>query len=348
MIGHTSERLFEVNILDPTGGRSRMLVRAPRHCDKNTGVIVMLHGARATPESVSNFFETTAERLGMAILYPEANVLHGSDAQQDWFARPDQETARWSYSSSNPTFSGMKWAVDNLNVDPRRCFLAGVSMGGFAAWNLAIRFADQFAGVIPISGGLSRWEFLGNDDEARYLVDNALAVPIYAVHSAEDRIVPPRFDRWTVERLRFLGHANLEYEELPGEDHYISLDSGSGLIDKIEAWIGDRKRVVPDRIRHRATADSHGRNHWVQISGIACKRAEIRAIRTGQTEYELEIIGASKISIFPDTNEDISDRINVCVNGQVTKFTEAKDTFEGCTKLQTTLGHREYRCVIDI
>ena len=38
-------------------------------------------------------------------------------------------------------------------VDSQRVYLTGLSMGGYGAWDLAVRFPERFAAVAPICGG---------------------------------------------------------------------------------------------------------------------------------------------------------------------------------------------------
>ena len=37
-----------------------------------------------------------------------------------------------------------------LNVDPARVYLTGLSMGGFGAWSLGLRHPERFAALVPI------------------------------------------------------------------------------------------------------------------------------------------------------------------------------------------------------
>lgn len=54
-------------------------------------------------------------------------------------------------------------------------------MGGFATWQIASRFPDKFAAIIPICGG-------GNPGYVHKLVN----LPIWAFHGEKDRVIPLR------------------------------------------------------------------------------------------------------------------------------------------------------------
>ncbi len=64
-------------------------------------------------------------------------------------------------------------------VDKTRIYVAGISMGGYGAWDAITRYPDVFAAAMPLSGG-------GNLDAAPLLVNKG----IWAYHGAADRTVP--------------------------------------------------------------------------------------------------------------------------------------------------------------
>lgn len=71
--------------------------------------------------------------------------------------------------------------ISNYSIDKARIYLTGLSMGGFATWQIASRFPDKFAAIIPICGG-------GNPGYVHKLVN----LPIWAFHGEKDRVIPLR------------------------------------------------------------------------------------------------------------------------------------------------------------
>lgn len=63
-------------------------------------------------------------------------------------------------------------------ADEKRIYLIGISMGGYAAWQLAMSIPEYFAAVCPICGGGMYWN-------AGRLVN----VPVWAFHGAKDETV---------------------------------------------------------------------------------------------------------------------------------------------------------------
>ena len=93
-------------------------------------------------------------------------------------------------------------------LDPQRTYLIGISMGGFAVFDLLARFPKRFAAAIPVAGG-----------------GNPLLAPLYSAnanlwifHGAKDENVPPALSRQMNDALLQLG-ANVRYTEYPEVKH---------------------------------------------------------------------------------------------------------------------------------
>lgn len=52
--------------------------------------------------------------------------------------------------------------VKDNNIDDRRIYLTGLSMGGWGAWNLAFAHPDMFAALVPIAGFVDRVPMIEN------------------------------------------------------------------------------------------------------------------------------------------------------------------------------------------
>lgn len=98
-------------------------------------------------------------------------------------------------------------ALDEYDVDRKRVYLTGLSMGGYGTWHLAASHPDYFAAIAPICGG-------GDPANACALKD----VPIWAFHGAKDRIVLPRESRMMVKAVRACG-GDVKLTIYPEADH---------------------------------------------------------------------------------------------------------------------------------
>ncbi|MHB1356973.1 MAG: carboxylesterase family protein [Anaerolineae bacterium] len=83
----------------------------------------------------------------------------------------------------------------NLPVDPARCYLTGLSMGGYGTWALAAQCPERWAAIAPICGGGS-W-LNGFPQRVLRLVN----LPVWAFHGAKDPVVPLAESQHLVDAL---------------------------------------------------------------------------------------------------------------------------------------------------
>jgi predicted peptidase len=94
------------------------------------------------------------------------------------------------------------------SIDPHRLYITGLSMGGYATWDLITRYPTLFAAAVPICGG-------GDETTAHRI----LRLPIWAFHGAQDPAVPVARSRNMVSAIRRLG-GTVMYTEYPNVDHH--------------------------------------------------------------------------------------------------------------------------------
>lgn len=102
----------------------------------------------------------------------------------------------------------LKRLEQDLNIDPGRRYVGGLSMGGFGTFELLARRPAYFAAAFPICGG-----------------GNPLLAPLYApntslwiFHGAKDDIVLPENSQKVVDALQKL-KADVRYTEYPEANH---------------------------------------------------------------------------------------------------------------------------------
>lgn len=84
--------------------------------------------------------------------------------------------------------------VAEYNVDNKRIYLTGLSMGGFGTWDTAMRFPELFAAIAPICGG-------GDTT----MIANLKNVPVWNFHGAKDDVVPLERSEVMVNALKRAG-----------------------------------------------------------------------------------------------------------------------------------------------
>lgn len=76
----------------------------------------------------------------------------------------------------------IKHIVSRYRVDEKRVYLTGLSMGGWATWDLAMAYPGYFAAIAPVCGHVNR-NYPARVEEIKHL-------PVWAFHGAMDDVVP--------------------------------------------------------------------------------------------------------------------------------------------------------------
>jgi predicted peptidase len=95
-----------------------------------------------------------------------------------------------------------------FNIDAKRRYLTGVSMGGHAVWGILIRRPGLFAAAVPVCAGGS----------AKIVTAAAARYPVWAFHSDDDHLVPVQQARDMVKAWREHG-GTARYTEYTGLKH---------------------------------------------------------------------------------------------------------------------------------
>lgn len=162
-------------------------------------VILFLHGAgergndgiRQTQVGIGTAIRTFPERFPCLVVMPQCPA-------DRWWRGEELEAA----------YGCLQQTLREFSCDPKRVYLTGLSMGGFGTWELAAKYPDTFAAVIPICGR-------GNPADAEKLKQ----LPIWVFHGEADTLVPPSFSREMVDALQKAGSTQVKYTELPGVGH---------------------------------------------------------------------------------------------------------------------------------
>ncbi len=100
-------------------------------------------------------------------------------------------------------------------IDHDRVFVAGLSFGGTACWEFAVRHPDLFAAVLPLAsaGFNSHPSFV-----AKQYLERVNRIPIWAFHSNNDGKSPISLLRGTVQALTQIG-GNVRLTEVESTEH---------------------------------------------------------------------------------------------------------------------------------
>jgi pimeloyl-ACP methyl ester carboxylesterase len=115
-----------------------------------------------------------------------------------------------------------------FNIDVKRRYVVGGSMGGYGAWHFIGTRPEMFAGAIP---------FCGVGDPA--LAKQMVGTPVWAFHGDVDRNVPVSGSREIIEAIKNEG-GNPRYTEFPNVGHNVwpAIKETPGVLD----WLFAQKR----------------------------------------------------------------------------------------------------------
>ena len=111
--------------------------------------------------------------------------------------------------------------VAEFDVDARRLYLTGVSMGGFGAWHIASRHPGKFAALVSICGGSP----LREGDRFAPIARQVGKTPAWVFHGTDDRIVPVSESRQLVAALKAVEGNRVRYSEYTGVGHNVWLNA---------------------------------------------------------------------------------------------------------------------------
>ena len=107
-----------------------------------------------------------------------------------------------------------KFIADPDNqVDPKRVYVIGLSMGGYGTWDAIQRRPKLFAAAVPICGGGDK-----------RLAKKIKHVPVWAWHGDKDGVIKPSRSRDMVAALKKAG-GNPKYTEVKGRGHNVWVDA---------------------------------------------------------------------------------------------------------------------------
>ncbi|MBU0639078.1 MAG: dienelactone hydrolase family protein [Planctomycetes bacterium] len=218
-------------------------------------VILSLHGSgecgkdgiKQTTVGLAPQIVSRTQRFPFIAIFPQAHSLwfHGPDGAANWVILND--------------------ILDEYRTDPDRVYLTGLSMGGFATWEMAVAQPDAFAAIVPICGA-------GPKD----YMSNIRHLPVWAFHGALDKNVPVARSRELVAELKHLG-ARPKYTEYPTVPHN-AWDRAYATPD-LWRWLLKQRRQPPPRVIDYRLPWPKARIWWLAVEAdeSAGATAHIRA-----------------------------------------------------------------------
>lgn len=153
-------------------------------------VVIALHGMGETGSNIN-----VVRNVGLPkVVAGKPFVMIAPQCLRNW----------WNIATLDVLYSEI---IAKYNVDPKRVYLTGLSMGGFTTWDWSILSPQKFAAIVPICGGSNPKN-----------VASIKTTPVWAFHNADDPTVSVWNTRNMVNALKAIG-GNVKYTENPTGGH---------------------------------------------------------------------------------------------------------------------------------
>jgi predicted esterase len=225
----TAPGLFELAVPQSGGGPDVIcLVQLPPEYDplRRYPAVVTLHSAVSSP---LNQIEWWAGPPGRDGLRRGQATRQGTIVIAPAWARQGQSSYEASAREHAAVLTALRAALRRFAIDTDRVFLSGHSLGGDAAWDIALAHPDLWAGLMLITPTADRY--------VRHYWHNARQLPIYVVGGEFDGTT---IGRNAVDLDRYLDRGfDTTYVEYRGRGHEHYSDEILRLFD----WMGRKRRT---------------------------------------------------------------------------------------------------------
>lgn len=225
----------------------RVYVPKNRQPKKKMPVMLFLHGngANGTDNErqifgIGDFIKQNPERFSFIMVFPQS--------RQGKF---------WVGEMLEQAEKALDQSVTEFNGDTRRIYLAGYSMGGYGAWQLAALKPAKFAALVPVAGGIvPPPPFLLTESARKDVSPTILQLlaapnpyeafaakigktPTWIFHGNLDKSVPVTESRQIFEALKKQNSKTVAYTELPDIGHN-SIENAFAE-PKLYEWLAKQK-----------------------------------------------------------------------------------------------------------
>lgn len=225
---HSARRVTFVSHLD-NSVQYYAVVPPSESFSPQTGLVLSLHGASVEAIDQARAYSPKPD---LWVVCPTNRRPFGFD-WEDWGRADALEVLRHATDAIN--------RLDGRSqLDPRRVYLTGHSMGGHGTWQLASLFPDRFAAAAPSAGWISFATYPQASEPSSHpmavasqraastsntlaMRDNLSALGLFVLHGDADDNVPVSQARTMRDALQDT-HPDLAWHEEPGAGHW--WDSG--------------------------------------------------------------------------------------------------------------------------
>jgi len=201
-----------------------------------TPLVIALHGLGSDIHYMMEYNNLVelAERYGYIVATPmgfNERGWYGARGQGNEFnqRQADPGPANLGALSEQDVLNVLTQVGADFNVDAKRIYLIGQSMGGGGTLYIGSKYADTWAALAAMAPAI----YISPDTIA-----GAARLPVMVVQGDADTSVDPKVTRQWVAKMKELG-MNYEYIEVPGGTH---ASAGRLNIDKVFAFLDKQRK----------------------------------------------------------------------------------------------------------
>ena len=214
----------------------RLYVPTKYDAARATPLVIALHGLGSDTSYMMEYNNLVelAERYDYIVATPmgfNPRGWYGARGQGNAFnqRQADPGPANLGELSEQDVLNVLKRVRTDFNVDPRRIYLIGQSMGGGGTLYLGSKYPDIWAALAAMAPAI----YISPD-----ILTSATRLPVMVVQGDADQSVDPKVTRQWVAKMKELGMKH-EYIEVPGGTH---ASAGRLNIDKVFAFLDKQRR----------------------------------------------------------------------------------------------------------
>lgn len=188
---------------------------------KKSPLVIALHGAGVPPAIVLRALVEPAEKGGYIVAAPMGYSLRGFyGAAGPGNTRGDPENL--GELSEKDVMNVLEMMRKEFNVDEKRIYIAGQSMGGGGAIYLGIKYKQIWAAIAAAASAIPA-------QHQPAALEAIKDIPVILVHGTKDQAVPIEGIRPWAAKLKEL-KMTYEYVEIPGGGHSDAIENAAERI----------------------------------------------------------------------------------------------------------------------
>ncbi len=172
-------------------------------------LVVFFHGAgERGPKAnhTSHFVQVFTQQEALRD-YPCFVIIPNLPEQREWNSRRLSDPPTWPAAASIHLMAQME---KDYNIDRKRIYVSGISAGGFATWEMVLRYPKRFAAAIPMA---ANWRV--TDKQMRRLHNTSFFISAGAL----DKLLPVEYVRALVMQLN-KAEVEVNYKEYADMGHF--------------------------------------------------------------------------------------------------------------------------------